>query len=314
MNSVPIGLGIAAPKKSVDNKELPKELDTSDEWIASRTGVRRRYIAENETTASLATEAALAALGHAKVSPEDIDLIVLATVTGDYTFPSTATIVQRNIGMSKGVAFDVNAACSGFIFALDVADSYIKLGKAKKALVIGAETFSKILDWTDRSTCVLFGDGAGAMVLQAEDSNRGVQYCKIYSDGNYADSLITSGGVSTTQTAGFIKMNGREVFKFAVEKFRESLDELLRDNNMTINDVDLLVPHQANLRIIKELIKFSGIDEKKVLINVDKYANTSAASIPLALSEAKDAFFSGGNIVFLSMGAGYAWGSALIRL
>jgi 3-oxoacyl-[acyl-carrier-protein] synthase-3 len=315
MNSVPIGLGIAAPKKCIANAELPRELDTSDEWIASRTGIRQRYIAEEETTASLATEAVLNALDCAKISPKDVDLLVLGTVTGDYTFPSTATIVQRNIGMTGGVAFDVSAACSGFVFALDIADSYIKLGKAKCAVVVGAETFSRIVDWSDRSACVLFGDGAGALVLQAqENTNRGVKYCKIRSDGNYADYLITTGGVSTTKNSGFVKMSGREVFKFAVEKFKESLDELLKDNEITIDDVDLLVPHQANLRIIKKLMEVSGIDEKKVLINIDKYANTSAASIPLALNEAKDSIFSRGNIVLLSMGAGFTWGSCLIKL
>jgi 3-oxoacyl-[acyl-carrier-protein] synthase-3 len=315
MNSVPIGLGIALPQKCVANSELPKELDTTDEWIVSRTGIRSRHIAEEETTASLAVEAARAALDQAKISPEEVDLIIVGTVTGDYTFPSTAAIVQRDLKVSGGVAFDVSAACSGFVFALDVADSYIKLGKAKCAVVIGAETFSKIVDWSDRSSCVLFGDGAGALVLQAqENTDRGIKYCKIYSDGNYAESLITTGGVSTTQNAGFVKMNGREVFKFAVEKFAESFDELLRDNGMSVGDIDLLVPHQANSRIIKKLIEISGIDEKKVLINIDKYANTSAASIPLALSEAKDAPFSGGNVALLSMGAGFTWGSALIRL
>ncbi|MDR1982366.1 MAG: ketoacyl-ACP synthase III [Holosporaceae bacterium] len=316
MNSVPIGLGISLPQKCIKNNELPKELNTSDEWIVQRTGISQRYIAsEGETTASLATQAALKALEHAKISPQEIDLIVLGTVTGDYTFPSTATIVQKNLGITQGAAFDIAAACSGFVYALDVADSYIKLGKTKCALVIGSETFSKIVNWSDRSSCVLFGDGAGAMVLQAqENTDRGIKYSNICSDGGYLNHLITTGGVSTTQNAGFIKMNGQEVFKFAVEKFNESLNKLLKDNNMTIDDVDLLVPHQANSRIIHKLIAISGIEEKKVLINIDKYANTSAASIPLALNEVKDAFFSMGNIVLLSMGAGFTWGSVLIRL
>jgi 3-oxoacyl-[acyl-carrier-protein] synthase-3 len=316
MNSVPIGLGISLPKKCIKNSELPKELNTSAEWISQRTGIHQRYVVSGEeTTASLATEAARNALNHAKISPNDIDLIVLGTVTGDYTFPSTATIVQKNLGITHGVAFDVNAACSGFIYALDIANSYIKLKKSKCALVIGADTFSKILDWSDRSSCVLFGDGAGAVVLQAqENTDRGLKYCNIYSDGSYADYLITSGGVSTTQNAGFVKMHGQEVFKFAIEKFNESLSQLLEDNNMTVNDVDLLVPHQANSRIIKKLVEISGIEEKKVLINIDKYANTSAASIPLALNEVKDSIFSKGNVVLLSMGAGFTWGSALIRL
>ncbi|MDR2781122.1 MAG: ketoacyl-ACP synthase III [Holosporaceae bacterium] len=315
MNAVPIGFGVALPKKCVKNSDLPKDLETSDEWIISRTGICQRYIAENETTASLASEAAHNALKYANISKDEVDLIVVGTVTGDYTFPSSAAVVQKNLGISRGVAFDVNAACSGFIFALDVANSYIKLGKAKCAIVIGAETFSRIVDWSDRSSCVLFGDGAGAMVLQAqEDTDRGIKSCKIYSDGNYADCLFTSGGVSTTQNAGFVKMRGREVFKFAVEKFHELLNDLLHENHMNVNDIDLLVPHQANSRIIQKFIELSGIEEKKVLINIDKYANTSAASIPLAINDVGARFFSGGNVVLLSMGAGFTWGSALIKL
>jgi 3-oxoacyl-[acyl-carrier-protein] synthase-3 len=315
MNSALIGLGMALPQRCVKNADLSPELNTSDAWISQRTGIRQRYIAEGETTASLAAEAARDALNHAGITANEVDLIVVGTVTGDYTFPSTATIVQRNLGISRGVAFDVSAACSGFVYALDVADAYIKLGKARCALVIGADTFSKVVDWSDRSTCVLFGDGAGAAVLQAsENADRGIISSKIYSDGNYADYLITTGGVSTTQNAGFTKMSGQEVFKFAVEKFNESLNELLKNNHMTIDDVDLLAPHQANLRIIKKLIEISGIEEKKVLINIDKYANTSSASIPLALADARDRVFSGGNVVLLSMGAGFTWGYALIRL
>ena len=315
MNSVPIGLGVALPRKCLSNNDLPDELDTTDEWIVQRTGIRQRYLAETETTVSLATDAARNALNHANLSPEKIDLIIVGTVTGDYTFPSTATLVQSNLNIVKGAAFDVNAVCSGFIFALDVADSYIKLGKAKCALVIGAETFSRILNWSDRSSCVLFGDGAGALVLQAQKyTDRGIISSQIYSDGSYADYLITTGGVSTTGNSGFVKMYGREVFKFAVEKFNESLNELLKNNNMTVRDVDLLVPHQANARIIRKLVESSGIEEEKVLVNIDKYANTSAASIPLALNDRKDEFFSGGNTVLLSMGAGFTWGSMLIRL
>jgi 3-oxoacyl-[acyl-carrier-protein] synthase-3 len=316
MNSIPIGLGISLPKKCIKNCELPPELNTSDEWIVQRTGISQRHIASpGETTASLATEAALSALEHAGISSKEIDLIVLGTATGDYTFPSTATIVQKNLGITQGAAFDVNAACSGFVYALDIADSYIKLGKTKCALVIGSETFSRIVDWSDRSSCVLFGDGAGALIIQAqENTDRGIKYCKIYSDGNHLNHLITTGGVSTTQNAGFVKMNGQEVFKFAVEKLSESLNKLLKDNDMTIDDIDLLVPHQANSRIIQKLIAISGIEEKKVLINIDKYANTSAASIPLALNEVKSSFLSGGNVVLLSMGAGFTWGSVLMRL
>ncbi|MDR2107608.1 MAG: ketoacyl-ACP synthase III, partial [Holosporaceae bacterium] len=314
MNSVPAGIGIGLPKKCLLNADLPKELETSDEWIVQRTGIRQRYLVSgDETTASLATEAARNALNSAGISPNEVDLTIIGTVTGDYTFPSTAAIVQRNIG-AGGVAFDLGAACSGFIFGLNTADLYIKSGKAKCALVIGADTFSKILDWSDRSSCVLFGDGAGAMVLRGEEKGeRGVKFCKIYSDGKYADYLITDGGVSTTRKAGTVKMQGREVFKFSVEKFCESLEELLKNNDMTVKDIDLLVPHQANARIIQKIAEKFGIEERKVLINIDKYANTSAASIPLALKDAEGMIFTGGsckNVVLLSMGAGFTWGSA----
>lgn len=313
MNSVVIGVGASLPKKCVTNFDLAERLDTSDEWISSRTGIKQRYIAEGETTASLATEAAVRAMEHAEISVEDVDLIIVGTVTGDYTFPSTATLVQKNL-QCKGVAFDVSAACSGFLYALNVADSFIKLGKSKCALVIGAETFSRIVDWKDRSTCVLFGDGAGAVVLKAvENTDCGVKYCKIYSDGGYADCLVTSGGVSTNKSTGFVQMKGREVFRFAVEKFSESLNTLLQDNDMTIDDVDLIIPHQANLRIINKLVEMTGIAEEKVLVTIDKHANTSAASIPLALNEFKDEVFSKNNVVLLSMGAGFTWGSALIK-
>ncbi len=314
MNSVIAGIGASLPKKCVTNFELPAELDTSDEWISTRTGIKQRYIAEDETTASMATEAATRALEQAKISADQVDLIIVGTVTGDYTFPSTATLVQKNLG-TKGVAFDVSAACSGFVYALSIADSFIKTGKSKCALVIGAEVFSKIVDWKDRSSCVLFGDGAGAIVLRAEENTDcGVKYCKISSDGAYADYLITSGGVATTQTSGFVTMQGREVFKFAVEKFYESVNELLRENNMTLDDVDLIVPHQANSRIIRKLTEMLGIDESKVLVTIDKHANTCAASIPLALNEVRDTIFKKKNIVLISMGAGFTWGSALIKL
>lgn len=315
MNSVLVGIGAALPKKCVLNSDLPAELNTSDEWIIQRTGIKQRYIAEQETTSSLATEAARNAINHAKLSNDDIDLIIVATVTGDYTFPSTASIVQRELNIKHGVAFDISAACSGFVYAIDIADAYIKNGKSKCALVIGAETFSKILDWTDRSTCVLFGDGAGAVIFQAQDtSDRGIQYCKTYTDGAYIDCLKTSGGVSTTQTSGFVQMDGREVFKFAIEKFFSSLKKLLVDNNMTVDDVDLLVPHQANTRIIEKLIEISGIKKEKVLITLGAHSNTSAASIPLALNEIRDKLFTKRNVILLSMGAGFTWGAAFIKL
>lgn len=316
MKSVVVGFGGALPSKCIKNGDLPSSLDTSDEWISQRTGIKQRYvIAEGESTATLASKAAKDALDFAKISPNEIDLIVLGTTTGDYTFPATACLVQKNLGITNGrPAFDVSAACSGFIYALDIADSFIRTGKAKNALVIGADSFSKILDWNDRSSCVLFGDGAGAVVLKAEEnSERGVQFCKIYADGNFSDYLITTGGICTTQTSGFVTMKGREVFKFAVEKFHESFSDLLRENNLTIDDIDLVVPHQANVRIINKLIETLKIDPEKVLVTIDKHSNTSAATIPLALNEIKNIIHTKRNVVLLSMGAGFTWGSALIR-
>ncbi|MCR4555781.1 MAG: ketoacyl-ACP synthase III [Alphaproteobacteria bacterium] len=317
MKSVVVGFGGALPQKCIKNDELPASLNTSDEWISQRTGIKQRYvISEGETTSTLATKAAKDALNFAKVSPNDIDLIVVGTTTGDYTFPATACVVQKNLNITNGCpAFDVSAACSGFIYALDVADSFIKTGRAKHALVIGADSFSKILDWSDRASCVLFGDGAGAVVLKAEEgTNKGIQYCKIYSDGSCTDFLITSGGVATTQNAGVVTMKGREVFKFAVEKFCDSFYELLEQNKLTIDDIDLIVPHQANVRIINKLIDVLKIDSKKVVVTIDKHSNTSAATIPLALNEIKDTISTNKNIVLLSMGAGFTWGAALIRM
>lgn len=314
MNSVMIGFGAALPKKCVLNSELPAELDTSDEWITRRTGIKQRYIAsESETTGSLAVEAGKEAIRDAKISPNDIDLVIVATTTGDLTFPATATLVQRGLGIKHGAAFDVSAACSGFVYALDIVDSYIKCGRFKCALVIGAETFSRVVDWHDRSTCVLFGDGAGAVVVQAQNTDIGLQYCRIHSDGEFVEQLKTSGGISTTQSVGFAQMEGREVFRFAVEKFNESLKQLLEDNNLSIDDVDLIVPHQANSRILEKIAEDSGISKEKVVVTVNKHANTSAASIPLALHEIKQDLITKKNVVLLSMGAGFTWGSALIR-
>lgn len=317
MKSVVVGFGGALPQKCIKNDELPASLDTSDEWISQRTGIKQRYvIGEGESTSTLATKAARNALDFAKVSPNDIDLIVVGTTTGDYTFPATACVVQKNLNITNGCpAFDVSAACSGFIYALDIADSFVRTGKARNALVIGADSFSKILDWNDRSSCVLFGDGAGAVVLKAEENtDKGIQYCKTYSDGSYADFLVTSGGVATTQSAGVVTMKGREVFKFAVEKFCDSFRELLENNSLTIDDIDLVVPHQANVRIINKLIDVLKIDSKKVVVTIDKHSNTSAATIPLALNEIKDTIGTDKNIVLLSMGAGFTWGAALIKM
>ena len=305
MNSVMIGFGAALPKKCVLNSELPAELDTSDEWITRRTGIKQRYIASrSETTASLAVEAGKEAIHDAKISLNDIDLVIVATTTGDLTFPATATLVQRDLGIKQGAAFDVSAACSGFVYALDIVDSYIKCGRFKCALVIGAETFSRAVDWHDRSTCVF---------VQAQNTDLGLQYCRIHSDGKFVDQLKTSGGISTTQSVGFAQMEGREVFRFAVEKFSESLQQLLEDNNLSIDDVDLIVPHQANSRILEKIAEDSGISKEKVVVTVNKHANTSAASIPLALHEVKHNLITKKNVVLLSMGAGFTWGSALIR-
>lgn len=315
MNSVIVGFGAALPKKCVLNTELPPHLDTSDEWITRRTGIKQRYVAEAETTASLATSAGREALAHAKVSADDIDLVVVATATGDYTFPATATIVQRDLGITHGAAFDVSAACSGFIYALDIVDAYLKSGRCKCALVIGAETFSRVVDWHDRSTCVLFGDGAGAVVVQAKEDNAeiGLRYIRTGSVGEHVDKLRTSGGVSTTQTAGYTQMDGRAVFRFAVEKMTEAFKQLLIDNNLSVEDINLLIPHQANARIIEKIIEETGIDSERVVVTLGKHANTSAASIPLALNEIKNEIFSKKNVVLLSIGAGFTWGAALIR-
>lgn len=315
MNSEIIGIGAALPKKCVTNVDLSAQIDTSDEWILTRTGIRQRYIADDsESTLSLATTAAQGAMEQAKISKEDIDLIVVGTVTGNYTFPATAVCIQKNLGVHKGCAFDLSAACSGFIYGLNIADSLIKSGRATCALVIGAETFSRILDWNDRASCVLFGDGAGAVVLRGtKDSEVGIRYSNICSDGDFVDCLVTSGGVSTTRSSGVVTMKGREVFRYGVEKFYSSFCELLEKNSMTVSDVDLLIPHQANVRIINRLIEMTGIESSKVLVTIDKHANTSAASIPLAMNEVRDTIFDKKNVVLLSMGAGFTWGAALIR-
>ncbi len=248
--------------------------------------------------------------------PKHIELIVLGTTTGNYTFPATACLVQKELGIINSCgALDVSAACSGFIYALDIADSFIKSGKCKTALVIGADSFSKVLDWQDRSSCVLFGDGAGAVILKGEENtDKGIQYSRIHADGNFWDYLNTTGGVATTQTSGFVKMQGREVFKIAIEKFKESFEQLLEDNHLTIDDINLVIPHQANIRIINKLAEVIHLPMEKVLITIDKHSNTSAATIPLALNEIKDSIMGIGNVVLLSMGAGFTWGATLIKL
>lgn len=314
--SVVAGVGSALPKREVTNHELASSIDTSDQWIVERTGIRSRYIAgEGETTGSLATEAARRALAHAGVDAAEIDLIVLATATPDQTFPSTATKVQAELGLNDCIAFDVHAVCTGFLYALTVADSMLRSGNAKKALVIGAETFSRILDWTDRSTCVLFGDGAGALVLSATESDSGILATRLHADGRHNDLLFVDGGPSTTGTVGKLRMKGREVFRHAVTNLADVLNEVLEGAGLNAADVDWVVPHQANARILDATAKKLGLPAKKVVMTVDKHANTSAASVPLAFDTAvKDGRIKRGDIVILeAMGGGFTWGAAALR-
>jgi 3-oxoacyl-[acyl-carrier-protein] synthase-3 len=314
--SVVLGVGSALPKRAVSNAELAQSVDTTDEWIVERTGIRNRHVAgDGETTASLATDAARAALDHAGIAAADIGLIVLATATPDQTFPSSATKVQAALGIADCVAFDVHAVCTGFLYALSVADSMLRSGNADKALVIGAETFSRILDWEDRATCVLFGDGAGALVLSAEDGERGVLATKLHADGRHNDLLFVDGGPSTTGTVGKLRMKGREVFRHAVVNLAEVLNEVLAEAGLTAADVDWVVPHQANARILDATARKLGLPSEKVVITVDQHANTSAASVPLALDTAvKDGRIKRGDLVVLeAMGGGFTWGAAALR-
>jgi 3-oxoacyl-[acyl-carrier-protein] synthase III len=323
LRSVIMGTGSALPDKVVTNAELAKQIDTSDEWIVQRTGIRQRHIAcgFEQTTSVLATQAARAALDSAGVTPDDIDLIVLATATPDYTFPSTATQVQHNLGITKGCAFDLAAVCSGFVYALSVADKMLVTGMHKRALVIGAETFSRILDWTDRTTCVLFGDGAGAVVLEARPgthsmTDRGVLTAHLRSDGRHREKLYVDGGPSATKTVGMLRMQGKEVFKHAVGMITDVIEAAYAATGLTSKDIDWFVPHQANKRIIDASAEKLGIPPEKVVITVDKHGNTSAASIPLALDTAvKDGRIKQGQLVLLeAMGGGFTWGSVLVRM
>ncbi len=316
LHSVVLGVGSALPKRRVTNDELAEQVDTSDQWIVERTGIRSRYVASNgETTASLATDAARRALDHAGVSAADIDLIVLATATPDQTFPSSATKVQATLGIDDCVAFDVHAVCTGFLYALSVADSMLRAGNARKALVIGAETFSRILDWEDRATCVLFGDGAGALVLSAEESEGGILATKLHADGRHNDLLFVDGGPSTTGTVGKLRMKGREVFRHAVVNLADVLNEVLEEAGLTAAEVDWVVPHQANARILDATAKKLGLPSEKVVVTVDEHANTSAASVPLAFDTAvKDGRIKRGDLVVLeAMGGGFTWGAAALR-
>ena len=314
--SVVTGVGSALPRRQVSNAELAKRVDTSDEWIVERTGIRNRYIAEEgETTATLAHGAALKALEHAGLAAADVDLIVLATATPDQTFPSSATKVQALLGIDDCVAFDVHAVCTGFLYALTVADSMLRSGSAKTALVIGSETFSRILDWEDRATCVLFGDGAGALVLTTEEGERGILATSLHADGRHNELLFVDGGPSTTQTVGKLRMKGREVFRHAVVNLAEVLNEVLAEAGLQSADIDWVVPHQANARILDATAKKLGLPREKVIVTVDRHANTSAASVPLAFDTAiRDGRIKRGDLIVLeAMGGGFTWGAAVLR-
>ena len=320
IRSVVTGTGSALPTRRVSNAELAQEVDTTDEWIVERTGIRFRHIAgPEETTATLATDACKAALAAAGVVAQDIDLIVLATATPDQTFPATATKVQAMLGIDDCVAFDVAAVCSGFLYAVQVADSMLRSGVQKRALVIGAETFSRILDWEDRTTCVLFGDGAGAIVLEAtetaDEGGRGILATRLHADGRHNDLLYVDGGPSTTGTVGKLRMKGREVFRHAVVNLATVLQEVLQIAGLANTDVDWVVPHQANARILDATSRKLGLPPEKVVVTVDQHANTSAASVPLALDTAvRDGRVRQGQIVVLeAMGGGFTWGAAVVR-
>lgn len=322
--SILLGTGSGLPKRVVTNAELAETVDTSDEWIVERTGIRARHIAgEGETTATLATDAARAALEAAGLAAQDIDLIILATATPDQTFPAAATKVQAALGIDDCVAFDVAAVCSGFLYAVTVADSMIRSGAANRALVIGSETFSRILDWEDRTTCVLFGDGAGAIVLGAEDSAvtdpataRGILASKLHADGRHNQLLYVDGGPSTTQTVGKLRMKGQEVFRHAVVNLAAVLTEVMGIAGLSATDIDWLVPHQANARILDATARKLKLPAERVIMTVDRHANTSAASVPLALDLAmRDGRIKAGDLVVLeAMGGGFTWGACVLRL
>ncbi len=320
IRSVITGTGSALPARRVSNAELAEQVDTSDDWIVERTGIRFRHIAgPDETTGTLAYDACKAALAAAGTLAQDIDLIVLATATPDQTFPATATKVQAMLGIDDCVAFDVAAVCSGFLYAVQVADSMIRSGVARRALVIGAETFSRILDWEDRTTCVLFGDGAGAIVLEAQDTaddgGRGILTTKLHADGRHNELLYVDGGVSTTGTVGKLRMKGREVFRHAVTNLASVMTESLAMAGIDAGDVDWVVPHQANARILDATARKLGLAPERVVVTVDQHANTSAASVPLALDTAvRDGRIREGQIVVLeAMGGGFTWGAAVVR-
>jgi 3-oxoacyl-[acyl-carrier-protein] synthase-3 len=319
--SVVLGCGSYLPNQVLTNAELARKVDTSDEWIVQRTGIHeRRIAAAGETTGSMATQAARAALAHAKINPQAIDLIVLATSTPDNTFPATAVSVQADLGITGGAAFDVQAVCSGFVYGLATADGLLRSGAFSRALVIGSETFSRILDWSDRSTCVLFGDGAGAVVLEAQElpgkrDDRGVLTVRLRSDGRHKSKLYVDGGPSSTGTVGHLRMEGREVFRHAVAMITDVVEDAFKTSGTTVADIDWFVPHQANKRIIDGSAHKLGIPPSKIVTTVDRHGNTSAASIPLALADAvADRRIKRGDLLLLeAMGGGFTWAAALVR-
>lgn len=317
LRSVIIGTGSALPARRVSNAELAESVDTTDEWIVERTGIRFRHIAgSDETTSTLATQAAHKAIAAAGLEPTDIGLIILATATPDQTFPASATRVQAALGINDCIAFDVAAVCSGFLYALSVADSMLRAGGPKRALVIGAETFSRILDWEDRTTCVLFGDGAGAVVLEARDTgDRGILSCRLHADGRHNGLLYVDGGPSTTGTVGKVRMKGSEVFRHAVTNLASVMKEVLADAGVAPDAVDWVVPHQANARILDATARKLNLPPEKVIVTVDQHANTSAASVPLALDEAvRDGRIKENDLIILeAMGGGFTWGAAILR-
>ena len=317
-----IGCGHYLPQKVLTNDDLSKMVETNDEWISTRTGIRSRHIAQkDESTSDLALNAINMALKNANIGAEELDLILVATVTPDVTTPATACLLAKKLEVKVGtIAFDLNAACSGFVYALTMVDNMIRLGQIKTAAVIGVETLSKIVDWEDRNTCVLFGDGAGAVVVRASEGegtaqDRGILATKIYADGTQSENLYATGGVSATQTSGFIKMNGKEVFKFAVGAMCEASNAVLEQAQVSVNDVDWLLPHQANSRIIAGVGQKLNVPDEKVIITVDHHGNTSAASIPLAISEsvANGKIKRGDLVLIPAMGAGFTWGGLLVR-
>ena len=322
IRSVILGAGCYLPQRILTNTELAKMVDTSDEWIVQRTGIhQRRIAAAGENTSDLALHAARAALEHAKVDAKDIDLIVLGTSTPDNTFPATAVSVQAALGITKGAAFDIQAVCSGFVYGLSITDALLRSGAHKRALLIGAETFSRILDWTDRTTCVLFGDGAGAVVIEAQEqpgaiTDRGVLTTHLRSDGHHKNKLYVDGGPSSTQTVGHLRMIGKEVFRHAVAMITDVVEDAFKATGYSAKTIDWFVPHQANKRIIDGSAHKLGIDAAKVVITVDRHGNTSAASIPLALCEGiADGRIKKGDLVLLeAMGGGFTWGAALVRM